>query len=208
MVHWFSSLTNSLSFMPYTLPPLPYAYDALEPFIDAATMTLHHTKHHQTYIDKLNAVLAKHPTLEAMPLEQLLGSLATLDLPAVDKTAIRNHGGGHSNHSFFWQIMGPTKSVDQALVEDITKTFGSLETFKTTFTELATTLFGSGWVWLVRDEHNKLHLHQLANQDSPLLHGHEPVLGLDVWEHAYYLKYQNRRAEYVAAWWNVLKLLP
>lgn len=194
--------------MKYTLPALPYAYDALEPFIDQATMMIHHTKHHQAYIDKLNAVLDKHPGLADQPLEHLLGSLETLDIPAADKTAIRNHGGGHSNHSFFWQIMGPTKAIDDELVAGLIATFGSLEDFKKQFTDLATTLFGSGWVWLAKDENGKLHLHQMANQDSPLLHGHEPVLGLDVWEHAYYLKYQNKRADYITAWWNVLKLLP
>ena len=194
--------------MPYTLPKLPYAFNALEPYIDAATMELHYTKHHQTYVDKLNAVIAKHPHLDELPLEQLLGSLETLDIPEADKKMIRNHGGGHSNHSFFWQIMGPTKSVDQELVDQITKAFGSLEDFKKQFTDIAVGIFGSGWAWLGRDEAGKLHLHGSSNQDSPLMHGHEPVIGLDVWEHAYYLKYQNRRAEYITAWWNVLKLLP
>ncbi len=193
--------------MPYALPSLPYAYDALEPFIDAKTMEIHHTKHHQAYIDKLNDVLAKHPELADRPLEDLLLNLKSYNLPEADKTQIRNHGGGHSNHTFFWQIMGPTKSVDQVLVDDIIKTFGTLDDFKKKFTDLATALFGSGWVWLARDTNGKLHLHQMPNQDSPLMHGHEPVIGLDVWEHAYYLKYQNRRAEYIAAWWNVLKLV-
>ena len=192
--------------MPYTLPPLPYDYDALEPYIDAETMKLHHTKHHQTYIDKLNAVLDKHPDLVEWPLEKLLGELDSLQIPEADKTAIRNHGGGHSNHSFFWQIMAPKKSVDEALVKEIEAKWGSLEDFKKTFSDMAAGLFGSGWVWLGRGEEG-LHLHASANQDSPLMHGHEPVLGLDVWEHAYYLKYQNRRAEYIAAWWNIVKIL-
>ncbi len=194
--------------MKYTLPKLPYAYDALEPFIDAKTMEIHHTKHHQTYIDKLNAVLAKDPKLADEPLEHLLSGWEKLDIPEADKKAIRNHGGGHTNHTLFWQIMGPSKSVDQELVRDIEKEWQSLEAFKKTFTEMATALFGSGWVWLARDAKEKLHLHALPNQDSPLLHGHLPVLGLDVWEHAYYLKYQNKRAEYIEQWWNVLKLLP
>lgn len=194
--------------MKHTLPSLPYAYDALEPFIDARTMEIHHTKHHQTYVDKLNAVLDKHPDLAAKSLEDLLMNLETLEIPEADKKAIRNHGGGHLNHSLFWTIMAPAKAVDEALTAEITNTFGSLEDFKKQFTDLATTLFGSGWVWLARDQTNKLHLVQLPNQDSPFLHGHTPVLGLDVWEHAYYLKYQNRRLEYIEAWWNVLKLFP
>lgn len=194
--------------MPYTLPPLPYAYDALEPYLDAKTMEIHHAKHHQAYIDKLNAVLGKHPDLADRSVEDLLVNLKSFNLSETDKTQIRNHGGGHSNHTFFWRIMGPAKSVDEELVGEITKEFGSLDDFKKKFTDLATTLFGSGWVWLARDENGKLHLHQMSNQDSPLLHGHEPVIGLDVWEHAYYLKYQNRRTDYIQAWWNVLKLLP
>lgn len=194
--------------MPYTLPPLSYAYDALEPYIDARTMEIHHTKHHQTYIDKLNAVLAKHPDLAGQPLEQLLANLDQLEIPAVDKTAIRNHGGGHSNHTLFWQIMGAKKSIDQNLVADIEREWGSVDVFKKTFTDMAVGLFGSGWVWLAKDEQEKLHLHALPNQDSPLLHGHTPIIGLDIWEHAYYLHYQNKRADYVAAWWNVLTLLP
>ncbi|MBI2984891.1 MAG: superoxide dismutase [Candidatus Kerfeldbacteria bacterium] len=194
--------------MKYSLPPLPYPYDALEPSIDERTMEIHHTKHHQTYVDKLNAALDKHPAIADRPLEQLLGSLADLNIPAADKMMIRNHGGGHSNHRFFWQIMGPNKSVDKTLVSDITSEYGSVEAFKKTFSDMAANLFGSGWVWLARDENGKLHLHQMANQDSPLLHGHEPVIGLDVWEHAYYLKYQNRRADYIKAWWSVLKILP
>ena len=194
--------------MTYTLPKLPYAYNALEPFIDAQTMEIHYTKHHQTYIDKLNAVLDKHPDLADQPLEHLLANLEDLKIPEADKRAIRNHGGGHTNHTLFWQIMGPTKSVDGELVKSIEKEWESLDAFKKTFTDMATTLFGSGWVWLAKDDHEKLHLHAMPNQDSPLLHGHTPILGLDVWEHAYYLKYQNKRAEYITAWWNVLKLLP
>ena len=194
--------------MKYTLPKLPYAYDALEPFIDAETMAIHHSKHHQAYIDKLNIVLDKHPDIAAEPLEQLLANLAALNIPEADKKMIQNHGGGHTNHTLFWQIMGPKKSIDQELVTGIEKEWSSLENFKKTFTDLALGLFGSGWVWLAKDENEKLHLHALPNQDSPLLHGHTPLIGLDVWEHAYYLKYQNRRVEYINAWWNTLKLLP
>lgn len=194
--------------MKYQLPRLPYDYDALEPFIDARTMEIHHTKHHQAYIDKLNAVLDKHPDLAAEPLEHLLANLDTLPIPDADKTMIRNHGGGHANHSLFWQIMGQHKSIDKELVAGIEKEWKSVEAFKETFTDMATKLFGSGWIWLAKDEHDKLHLHAMPNQDSPMLHGHTPIIGLDVWEHAYYLKYQNRRAEYIENWWNILKLLP
>ena len=193
--------------MKFELPKLPYAYDALEPYIDSRTMEIHHTKHHQTYVDKLNAAVEKYPDLEKMSVEELLKNLDKLKVEEADRTAIRNHGGGHANHSFFWQIMGAKKEMDKKLVADIASTFGSMDEFKKQFTDAATKLFGSGWAWLARDENGKLHLHGLPNQDSPLMHGHTPVIGLDVWEHAYYLKYQNRRPEYIDAWWNVLKLL-
>jgi len=193
--------------MKFELPKLPYSYDALEPYIDAKTMEIHHTKHHQTYVDKLNAAVEKYPDLAKMSVEELLKNLDKLKVEEADRTAIRNHGGGHANHSFFWQIMGAKKETDKKLVADIASTFGSIEDFKKQFTDTATKLFGSGWAWLATDENGKLHLHGLPNQDSPLMHGHIPVIGLDVWEHAYYLKYQNRRPEYIDAWWNVLKLL-
>lgn len=193
--------------MKYTLPPLPYAYDALEPYIDAKTMELHHTKHHQAYIDKLNAVLEKNPQLADRPLADLLQNLDSLGLAEADKTTLRNNGGGHANHSFFWTIMGPRKENDAALAGEIAAVFGSVDDFKKQFTEAATTRFGSGWAWLVRDASNKLRVYSTANQDSPLMQGHTPLIGLDVWEHAYYLKYQNRRPEYIENWWNVLKLL-
>lgn len=192
--------------MKHTLPQLPYAYDALEPFIDTKTMELHHTKHHQTYIDKLNAVLEKYPDLQDKSVEELLRNLSSLKVDEPDRTAIRNHGGGHINHTLFWEIMGPKKQVDEKIVAEITEAFGSVEELKKQFTESAMKLFGSGWVWLARDEQG-VHIHALQNQDSPYLHGHTPILGLDVWEHAYYLKYQNRRAEYIEAWWKVLKLI-
>ncbi len=194
--------------MKHALPALPYASDALEPAIDRRTMELHHTKHHQAYIDKLNAVLDKHAAIADRPVAELLAGLESLGLPAADATAIRNHGGGHLNHALFWQIMGPEKQIDDDLAADITGTFGSVEAFKKEFSTLAVNLFGSGWVWLARDAAGKLHLHALPNQDSPYLHGHTPVIGIDVWEHAYYLQYQNRRADYIEQWWQVLKLLP
>lgn len=193
--------------MKYLLPPLPYAYNALEPYIDARTMELHHAKHHQAYVDKLNAALEKYPALQKKSVEELLRGLDTLPIDDIDRIAIRNHGGGHANHSLFWQVMGPKKEIDIKLNSEIASEFGSLDEFKGKFSQMAASLFGSGWVWLARDGAGKLHLHSTANQDSPLLRGYTPVLGLDVWEHAYYLKYQNRRAEYIDAWWNALKLI-
>ena len=198
--------------MKYTLPSLPYAYDALEPYIDARTMEIHLTKHHQGYVDKLNAVLDKYPDLAEKKLEDLIGNLHDLPMAEDDKKILKNNGGGHLNHSLFWQIMGPQKSVDQVLVDELIGIFGSVEEFKKLFTQTAVSHFGSGWAWLVRDDAGKLKIYSLPNQDSPLMHpphlnGHTPIIGLDVWEHAYYLKYQNRRAEYVENWWNVLKLL-
>lgn len=193
--------------MKHTLPPLPYAYDALEPYIDARTMEIHHTKHHQAYIDKLNGVLDKYPDLAQKSVADLLRGLDTLPVNEDDKKIIRNHGGGHMNHSLFWQIMGPKKEVDEKLVSEIETAFGSIEEFKKQFSDLAVKIFGSGWAWLARSDDGKLHLHSLPNQDSPYLLGYTPVIGLDVWEHAYYLKYQNRRQEYIENWWNVLKLI-
>lgn len=203
--------------MKHELPQLAYAYDALEPYIDAQTMEIHHTKHHQGYIDKLNTVLEKYPDLQEMTVEDLLKNLNSLAVEENDRIAIRNHGGGHANHSFFWQIMGPVtpqthggktkKEIDEKLFSDIKSEFGSIEEFKKQFTQAALNRFGSGWAWLVRDGNGKLTVMSTANQDSPLTLGHQPLIGLDVWEHAYYLKYQNRRSEYIENWWNVLKLL-
>lgn len=193
--------------MKHTLPSLPYSYNALEPYIDAKTMEIHHTKHHQTYIDKLNTALEKYPELQEKTVEELLGNLDSLKIEEADKTAIRNHGGGHVNHSLFWKILDPANQKDEKLVSDITATFGSVEDFRKQFTEVATKIFGSGWAWLAKDESGKLHIHGLPNQDSPYLHNHTPIIGLDVWEHAYYLKYQNRRPEYIENWWKVLKLI-
>jgi len=195
--------------MLHNLPPLPYDYTALEPAIDADTMRFHHDKHHQTYVDKFNLAVEALPTdLRDSSPESLLTNLATLPIEDKLRTAIRNHGGGHLNHSFFWNIMGPEKAVDQTLLADITATWGDLETFKKTFQEQSIGLFGSGWTWLVRDQSSALKIYNLPNQDSPLSIGHVPVFALDLWEHAYYLKYQNKRADYVTAWWSVLKLLP
>ncbi|MCL5435904.1 MAG: superoxide dismutase [Patescibacteria group bacterium] len=193
--------------MKHTLPKLPYAYGALEPYIDAQTMEIHHGKHHQTYVDKLNAALEKYPDLKDLPVEELLKNLKTLPVEDKDRLAIGNHGGGHFNHSFFWQIMGPEKAVDEKLRDEIIKELGSVEEFKKLFTETGTARFGSGWAWLVRDEKGKLEVYSTPNQDSPLTQGHTPLITLDVWEHAYYLKYQNRRQEYIDNWWHVLKLL-
>ncbi len=194
--------------MKYELPKLLYSYDALEPSIDAKTMEIHHTKHHQGYIDKLNAVIEKYPGLQDQKLEDLLKNLQAIEqMEESDKTILKNNGGGHLNHSLFWQTMAPAKEVDQNLLAEIEKTFGYLDEFKKTFTQAAVGQFGSGWAWLVRNEAGKLDVYSLPNQDSPYLKGHTPIIGLDVWEHAYYLKYQNRRAEYVENWWKVLKLL-
>ena len=193
--------------MKYTLPQLLYGYDALEPSIDAATMQIHHTKHHQAYIDKLNAAMEKYPELAEKPLEELMKIWEHLPMDPADKTALKNHGGGHLNHSLFWQIMGPQKEINEPLVSDIRATFGSIDEFKKAFASAAAGHFGSGWAWLVRDIQGRLEIYSLPNQDSPYLKGHTPIIGLDVWEHAYYLKYQNRRAEYIENWWKVLKLL-
>ena len=201
----------------YTLPPLPYSYDALEPYIDAKTMEIHHTKHHQAYIDKLNAALEKYPKLFEKSAEELVASLNSLEVDDATRLAIRNHGGGVVNHNFFWQIMGhvspkahrggPKKEIDEKLVEEIKTTFGSIDEFKKQFSDVALKHFGSGWAWLVHDRDGKLQIYSTANQESPLTLGHTPLITIDIWEHAYYLKYQNRRAEYIENWWNVLKLI-
>ena len=186
----------------FTLPKLNYAYDALEPYIDAQTMEIHYTKHHQTYIDKLNAALASTPELLEKNVIDLLKSLN--DLPENVRAPVNNHGGGHHNHTLFWQSMTPggTK-ISVELKERLEKAFGSFDDFKTKFNEAATARFGSGWAWLV-ETNGTLGVTSSANQDSPLTKGQTPLLGLDVWEHAYYLKYQNKRPEYIDAWWNVV----
>lgn len=191
--------------MKYELPKLPYAYDALEPYIDAKTMEIHHTKHHQTYVNKLNEALEKEPSVADTPLEKLLHTIN--EVPETIRTAVRNHGGGHMNHSFFWTIMGPPGGPEEPMGElsdAIVETFGGFPKFKEAFTKAASEVFGSGWAWLALDEHGKLVVTTTPNQDSPLMHQQKPVLGLDVWEHAYYLKYQNKRPDYIGAWWQVI----
>lgn len=190
-----------------TLPSLPYAYDALEPYIDRRTMTIHHTKHHQAYIDKINSLLETHPELQKNPLEKSLRSLSTLSLSENEKKVLINHGGGHLNHSFFWTILSPKKEKDQKLIDRITQKFGTLENFKSAFSKGAMDHFGSGWMWLVENKQNELELYSTSNQDSPYLLGHSPLIGLDLWEHAYYLGYQNKRSDYINAWWNILKFI-
>ncbi|MDY7783856.1 superoxide dismutase [Aeromonas caviae] len=190
--------------MSHTLPALPYAYDALEPHIDAKTMEIHHSRHHQTYVTNLNAALADLPELAALPLEALLARIDSL--PAQVQGAVRNHGGGHVNHSLFWQVMSPAGGGEPGgeLAAAIERDLGGLEAFKQAFTQAALSRFGSGWAWLVVDGRGKLQVVSSANQDSPLMEGLTPILGLDVWEHAYYLKYQNKRPDYIAAFYNVI----
>ena len=187
--------------MPFSLSPLPYSFDALEPHIDAHTMEIHYTKHHQAYCDKLNAAIAG-TEWEEKSIEDILANLDAV--PEDKRTAVRNHGGGYSNHELFWQMMTPEKTEPSAELDSaLTEAFDSVQDFKTQFSEKATLQFGSGWAWLV-SENGTLKLLSLPNQDSPLSHGMTPLLGLDVWEHAYYLHYQNRRPEYIAAWWNIV----
>lgn len=193
--------------MQYSLPKLEFDYKALEPHIDALTMEIHYSKHHQTYVDNLNKVLAQYPELANKPLPDLLKNLNRLELPEADKTALRNHAGGHLNHSFFWQIMGPKKQIDSQLTREIENKYHSLGDFRDAFAAAALSHFGSGWTWLVRGATGELNIYSTPNQNSPYLTGDTPLIGLDVWEHAYYLKYQNRRADYIQAWWLVLKLL-
>jgi Fe-Mn family superoxide dismutase len=188
--------------MPYTLPDLPYAYDALEPHIDEQTMRIHHTKHHQTYTDKLNAAL-EGTDLAGENVEALLADLGRV--PEAKRTAVRNNGGGFFNHGIFWTTMSPSGGGEPTgeLADAINETWGSFDAFKKAFSEAATNQFGSGWAWLELAD-GALQVHGHPNQDNPVMHGARPILGLDVWEHAYYLKYQNRRPDYVAAWWNVV----
>jgi superoxide dismutase, Fe-Mn family len=187
----------------FKLPPLTYDYNALEPHIDATTMKFHHDRHHAAYVKNLNAAVNKYPELKTKSVEQLLTSLSAL--PKDIQTTVRNNGGGHYNHTMYWQIMGPkgggtpTGSIGTAIKTQ----FGTFDKFKTQFNEVGTKLFGSGWVWLVNDK-NKLKIITTPNQDSPISQGLYPIMGNDVWEHAYYLKYQNRRPEYLSAWWNVI----
>ena len=190
--------------MAFTLPPLPYAPDALEPHIDKMTMEIHHGKHHNAYVTNLNKALESAPALQNKSLEELLANNCAI-VPENIRTAVRNNGGGHINHSMFWEIMKPHGGgpPQGELAKGIESTFGGFDTFKEKFNAAATTRFGSGWAWLVA-QGGKLDIISTANQDSPVLEGKYPVMGLDVWEHAYYLKYQNRRPDYIAAWWNVV----
>ena len=189
--------------MPYQLPALPYAFDALEPHIDAKTMEIHHDKHHATYVAKLNDALATHPDLQGKSVEDLLRGID--QVPEAIRGAVRNHGGGHANHSLFWEVMGPggggVPSGD--LASALSRDFGSFEGFKEKLTNAAANQFGSGWGWLVASG-GKLEVVAKPNQDSPLMEGKTPILGVDVWEHAYYLKYQNKRPDYIDAFWNVV----
>jgi len=189
--------------MAHQLPDLPYSHAALEPHIDEQTMQIHHGKHHNAYVTKLNAALDSHPDLHDKTLHDLLADIESI--PEDIRGAVRNNGGGHTNHSLFWEIMGPSGGGEPAgdLAEAINAAFGGFESFKDTFSANGTARFGSGWSWLVVSGGN-LEAYSTPNQDSPLMEGKAPILGLDVWEHAYYLKYQNRRPDYVAAWWNVV----
>ncbi|EME8181025.1 superoxide dismutase [Enterococcus faecium] len=189
--------------MTYTLPDLPYAYDALEPYIDEETMHLHHDKHHNTYVTNLNAAIEKYPELGEKTIEELLSDMDAI--PTDIKTAVRNNGGGHANHSFFWEIMAPNAGGEPTgeIKEAINEAFGDFSSFKEEFKKATVGRFGSGWAWLVM-ENGKLAITSTANQDSPLMEGKTPILGLDVWEHAYYLKYKNVRPDYIAAFWNVI----
>ena len=189
--------------MPYELPPLPYAFDALEPHIDAKTMEIHHGKHHNAYVTNLNAALEKYPELQSKSIEDLLRDINKV--PEDIRTAVRNNGGGHMNHSAFWKWMGPKAggAPTGALADAIKSTFGSFDGFKEQMTKAGVTRFGSGWAWLI-EQNGKLTIESTANQDQPIMEGKKAILGVDVWEHAYYLKYQNRRPDYLAAWWNVV----
>jgi Fe-Mn family superoxide dismutase len=191
-----------------TVPKLAYGFDSLEPAIDAKTMEVHFTKHFQTYIDNTNTVLSKYPDLQKLPVEDILINIESATLPEQDRVYLKNNAGGVVNHALYFSLMGPKKELDNALIKRITETFGSIDMFKEQMTNNAIKLFGSGWAWLAEDEKKNLVMYALPNQNSPLTLGHTPIIGLDVWEHAYYLKYQNRRAEYITNWWNVLKIIP
>jgi len=188
----------------FELPPLKYAFNALEPAIDAMTMEIHHDKHHGAYVNNLNKALENYPEWQGRPVETLLRSIN--EVPEAIRTAVRNNGGGHANHTLFWDWLMPggSKAPGGPLDRELISTFGSVDAFQKTFSDAAVGRFGSGWAWLILDKSNKLMVYSTANQDSPYMEGNRPILGLDVWEHAYYLKYQNRRPDYVNAWWNVV----
>jgi len=189
--------------MAHELPALPYAHDALEPFIDTMTMQIHHGKHHAAYVTNLNAALEQYPDFQKHGIDDLIRNIA--NVPEAIRTAVRNNGGGHANHAMFWQIMAPKAGGDPSgpLADAIKASFGSFEAFKGEFKKAALGRFGSGWAWLV-NSNGKLAIESTPNQDSPVMEGRQAVMGIDVWEHAYYLKYQNRRADYVDAWWSVV----
>lgn len=191
----------------FKLPELEYSFDALEPHIDAQTMEIHYTKHHQAYADKFNEVLEKYPDVAALPLEDIFRELKNLPMEESDKQLVRNFGGGYINHNIFWKSLAPEKQINEALKLEIENTFGSMEKFQEEFSQAAKSQFGSGWAWLVRDENQQLKVYALPNQNTPYELGHEPIFNLDVWEHAYYLKYQNKRPDYITVWWTVLKFL-
>jgi Fe-Mn family superoxide dismutase len=193
--------------MKHLLPELKYSFDALEPWIDSKTMEIHYGKHHQGYADKMNAILEKYPELSDKNPIELMKGLEGLSMDEKDKLGFKNSGGGYINHSLFWEVMGPKKGINKPLADEIASVFGSIGEFKNKFSDLAVSHFGSGWAWLVRNKSGVLEIYSTQNQDSPLLKGDEPLMCLDVWEHAYYLKYQNRRAEYVQNWWNVLRII-
>jgi Fe-Mn family superoxide dismutase len=190
--------------MKYSLPRLPYAYDALEPYIDRLTMELHYTKHHQAYVDHLNAALEKYPHLQEMTLDALLKNIPTL--PAEIQTVVRNNAGGHFNHTLFWPLMKKNGGGQPKgrIADAIQQTFGEFKNFQDQFTMAAKGVFGSGWAWLAIDSAGALKIIHTPNQDAPIMQQHQPVFGLDVWEHAYYLKYHNRRPDYITAWWHVV----
>ena len=190
--------------MAFELSPLPYNYDALDPYIDAQTMQVHHDLHHQAYVNNLNAALEKYPDLQSKSPEELIKDLS--NLPQEITGPVRNNGGGHVNHTMFWQIMAPNAGGEPtgAIAQAISENFGDFESFKQKFNDAGTKQFGSGWVWLVRTTDGKIEITSSPNQDNPMSSGHFPIMGNDVWEHAYYLKYQNRRAEYLKQWWNVV----
>ena len=188
----------------YELPALPYPYDALEPRIDARTMEIHHSKHHLGYVNNLNAALEEYTELQEKPLSELLRLIETV--PETARAAVRNNGGGHFNHSFFWKIMSPHGGGEpnSSLLDSLNKNFGSFQRFKEIFSKAATSRFGSGWAWLLKNDAGGLEVASTANQDSPVSLGMKPILGIDVWEHAYYLKHQNKRADYISDWWSVV----
>ncbi len=190
--------------MAHQLPALPYANNALEPHIDEQTMMIHHDRHHNAYVTNLNAALEAHPDLQGKSINELIGDLSSV--PESIRTAVRNNGGGHANHSFFWETIGPNAggAPTGALADAIASELGGFDKFKEDFAKAGATRFGSGWAWLAVDKNKKLKVYSLPNQDSPIMEGETPVLGLDVWEHAYYLKYQNKRPDYIGAFWNVV----